>query len=333
MAFYFAGGEDSEFIKNGNASMLSVVTGTTFKRSQARCSLQNYLTAGGIQNTTWWSAALASAITNLWLTCRFGSNATSVAGYFIFGLSKAGIRRIGVVGSGVSGKMSIGKVTVGNVFTILATESGTFAANTLYKLDLQIINFGATGTINLYRDGTLICTFTGDLTTDSITNLDGIILGTNDVLVTANFSEIICTDADTRSLGLITMDPAANGNTYNWTNSFASVNETVLDDATLIVGAANNDTAQFTAVTSRVGTVNTIAGVVISGRFQKGSGVQQLNFGVRTGGVDYWSLDQVLQTTLINGQYVFEQNPATASDWTQAQITAAGFNFGVRAKT
>lgn len=331
MTIHFAGGEDCDFSKNGLASQLSVSTND--KRSFARVSLVCAATTAN-SNDTRWTAVLPVSVTSVWLTARIshgGAGTTNT--YFLFGFNKAGVRRLGLVGSGTTGKLSIGKFDAAFTNTILATEAGSFTALTVYKYDIQVISFGASGTINVFRDGALIMTFTGDLTTNAITNLDGIALGNTGNFSAASFSEVICALTDTRSLGLVTLDPVANGNAYNWTNSFSSVSETILDDTTLIVGAINGDIAQFSIDNSRVGTVNTITGVVISGRLQRGSGIQNVQFGVRTGAVDYWSINQTLQTTLTTTQYFFTQNPATSTDWTQAAITNLGFNIGLKATT
>ena len=163
--------------------------------------------------------------------------------------------------------------------------------------------------------------------------MDGIVLGSNDNTNQTNFSEIICASNDTRALGLVTLEPSANGNTYNWTNTYINVNETTLDDATFISAANNGDIAQFTVNNSRVGVVSAIAAVVISARIKRTTGLQNAQLGVRTNNIDYWSANQNIGTSYNPRQYVFTSNPGTSANWLDSQINNAGFNIGLKATT
>lgn len=335
-------GEDADFDRIGVANLtVAPNTSTSNKRSTARHSFDCYVSSGGANlQTSYGKVDLPAPITSAWLTMRFISSlASSTLSCMLLGFGKSSSRRIGLVGSGVANKMSIGKIDAAGTTTILATESGTFSTGVLNKYDMQIINFGVTGTVNVYRsnaDGTaraLIITYTGDLTTNAITNLDSVVFQGINTSGSAYYSEIICSSTDTTGMGLVTLEPTANGNTYAWSGSFTDVSESTLNDATLISSVTTGQIAQFAFNSARMGTPPYIEALAIVARGQAGGGVTNFTPNIRIAATDYFGTPVAPGTGLKPVLGLFALNPNTGLNFTFSQLTAVGVNYGFRANT
>jgi hypothetical protein len=124
-------------------------------------------------------------------------------------------------------------------------------------------------------------------------------------------------DSDTRSLGLQTFQPVANGNTHSFDTgspAASNVNEVTLDDTTYDGSSTAGQIDQYTIPSLASG-----YGVVafgVSARAAKGaSGPTKIDLGVRVGGSDYWSSDQSLGVSLLNYQIWWSTNPNTTVPW------------------
>jgi hypothetical protein len=143
----------------------------------------------------------------------------------------------------VSGKLVISKYD-GSSWSDIATESGaSLGIADVGKFDIQISDYGASGTINAYLAGNLLATFTGDLTISGLAGFTrvGGYGGSSDQ--TCVLSEVIVADTDTRNLSLRTNAPNAAGDANNWTGAYTNIDEVTLDDADLIYD--NTDGHQF----------------------------------------------------------------------------------------
>lgn len=337
MAVIAVVGEKSDIEQVGNPNMLTSTAGT-YRRTVSRFVMGLYQANSLSENR--WQTAFSSAYTSLWYTFRcYHSGATGTFGYMLVGLGKGAYKRIGIGHSGTSNKLCIIRTGSGGD-TNLATESGTFIINTLYKYDVQITSFGASGTVNVYRangDGTsssLIMTYTGDLTTDSVTDLDyAAFQGTSNGTGIPYISEVIFATTDTRGMGLVTMEPTANGNTYAWSGSYADVDEVDLSDTDLIGSNTDAQVAQFAYNSSRIGSPSAIEAVVIAARGQAGGGITQLTPNWRIASTDYYGTAISPGIGFKPVQAIYATNPNTAAAWTASDLTTAGVNYGFRANT
>lgn len=330
MPYYFVGGEDHDFAKIG---VTSVNTATTAARrtAYARCTLQ---VGGSSAATDGFQAPFTTTATSFWITGRwYGFGSISGTNTFDFlALLDGATRRLMVHMDGAS-HLRISKQNAVGTRTTLATSSLSLALTTQYKIDVQVISYGATATVNVYQDNVLWVTFTGDVTTDSSASLSGFVLGNTGTVGAAgtNWSEIIAGTADTRALSLCTLPPAANGNAFAWTGSYAGLNEVTLDDATLSTSATANELLQTTITSSGITGTPAIRAVCVSARAQKGgSGPQNVQMNVRTGANDYFSGTLALPAALARVANIFETNPATSGAWAYTDLTAAGFNVGAK---
>lgn len=329
MALLFAGGEDIDFTQVGTCTVNTATTAAR-RTANARCSLKS----GGSAITDGWQASLSSAVSSCWLSAQMytdslGPFSSAEVLYFLDGT----VRRLGLVLANTNA-IRLQKRDAAFTNTTLATAGVALPLNTLVKLDMQIISYGASGTVNVYQGGTLILTYTGDLTTNSATTLSAFVLGVTNTTASTYWSEAICGTADTRSMSLVTLPPAANGNAFAWTNSYTSVNETTLDDATLCASATANQISEVTVTSTGITGTPGIVGVVVSGRAQKGgTGPANANLMVRTAATDYFSGSIALSASLSRISNIWETNPNTSAAWVPGDLTAAGFNVGIKSLT
>lgn len=333
MSYYFVGGEDHDFSRIG---FVSVNTATTAARrtANARCSLQ-VGTGAGNAATDGWQAALTTTATSFWFTARlyFASLSSQLTTQDLLPFLDGTTRRL-ILCSDASSHFRLSKQNAAGTRTVLATSSLAFTTSVLYKIDVQIISYGAAATVNVYVDSVLWITYTGDITTDSSTSLSGFALGNCALNGSHYWSEIICTSDDTRGLSLVTLPPAANGNAFAWSNTYASLDEVTLDDADLSTSAAANDILETTVTSSGITGTPAIRAVCVSARAQKGgTGPQNIQAMVRTGGNDYVSGTIALPPAFNRVANIWETNPATSGAWAYTDLTAAGFNIGVKSIT
>src|SRR6266699_7117527 len=65
----------------------------------------------------------------------------------------------------------------GTTQTLLAAETGnSFTLSTLHRLDLQLVSYGASATVNVCFNGILVITFSGGTTVSGVTDLDSIFI-------------------------------------------------------------------------------------------------------------------------------------------------------------
>ncbi|MFM7009474.1 MAG: hypothetical protein ACKO0Z_09125, partial [Betaproteobacteria bacterium] len=251
MTILAIGGEDHDF---GNVGGMTVDTATTAARNttRARCSLrvEPSPVTNGIQipfkqtSSNFWCGAqwycvslpglaslnnceyitfLDGATKRLFLSVVNGATLNSAAYYQLVKRNAAGTN------------------------TVLQVSGTLPAGLTFQKIDVYV-NYAVSGQVKVYVNGVEIINYSGDVTTDSATSLSQVKLGgIGTAASTYNYwSELIVNTNDTRSLNLVTLPPAANGNTFQWSNSYASVDETTINDTDLCATANANDVMQAT---------------------------------------------------------------------------------------
>jgi hypothetical protein len=329
--FYFIGGEDHDFSKIGSCT---VNTATTAGRrtAYARCALQ----VAAASLTDGWVGSFSSAQSSFWLAARMylsnNNNSTANVETIAF-TDSAGARRLVIrTGTGTN-PFALVKRNASNTNTALVTLSVSPSVS-LVRWDIQV-NYGTSGSINIYMDGALVGSYTGDVTTDSVTSLSGFVLGgTSTSATNALWSEVIVSDSDTRGLSLVTLTPSANGNAFTWdSGSYTSINETTLDDSSVMSSGTSGELAQFTVNSSGITGNPAIKAVAITARGAKGgTGPQNVKMNVRTSGIDYMSSAIALPAALNRVQGVFATNPGTSGPWAYTDLTATGFNIGIESE-
>jgi hypothetical protein len=252
MAILWVGGEDIDF-PNGAAPVVST-TSTNFRSGWARCAVGPNSSSNLMKSTVF----PGGAITSGWL--RFyiqgGSGNSFEAGFGKSGTNSA----IGIGFASGSGFMTIEKYQSGTR-TNLATSSYPIVGVALTRFDVQLISYGVSGTINVYINGALQATFTGDLTLTGVSSLDSVFL-----LNSANYSEVIVSDESTLAWqGLVTFAPSGNGTTQNFSNpAFTNFNPTTINDANATFTNATGQDEQATINAGPSGTFQIQAVKVIA---------------------------------------------------------------------
>lgn len=333
MTAIWAGAEDIEYVSVGGAGIST--TSTNYRAVMGtRCAL----VADG--SSKFWQSILPYAETTFWWSGRVvASQSDNSADRILLVFLDSGlIARIKII--------ALGDFNWG-VYKVNASSTATKIGNTFYypisatdgvcdKIDIRI-NYAVAGSIDIYVNLINVFSFAGDCTTDSVTTLCGHRLGGINSIGNCYWSETWVDDADTRSQGLASFSPVANGNANTFDTgapSASNINETTLDVTTLNGSSTAAQIDQYTNGAVPSGTLD-IKALVVSAYAQKGaSGPSKMDLGVRTGGSNYWGSDKTLTTAWSNYQEIFSTNPGTSAAWLKSDIgNASGFNIGVKSVT
>jgi hypothetical protein len=346
----FAGGEDSDFTLGtscGTCAPDSTDT-STWRTNFARESL---LIVRGSSPTTgpFLKTPAFTAETVLWFhaqTCNYdgsgGCNMLKTASNTIllnfFGAD--GNPAILIRGTGTDSQVKISKIDTSGTITDLATcGAGTYPSGGLDQLDVYL-NYAVAGEVTLYRNSSQFCDYTGDVTTNSRTQINQAAIGGingNGLSFYTNWSEIIIATTRTTAMNLWTLAPNGAGNATDWTGAnpcTAIVNAKTINQASYI-NTASTAVINECTVTNSVpsGDYTPLALVMSMNGLVGATGPQNFDFLTRTGGADYASSDMALTNTFGNvGNYIQTLNPASSAAWAIGDWTAVGFNVGVESK-
>ena len=353
----FAGGEDIDFQPIGtgfSASLANNVwtadtTAGRFRVGYARQALTLQGTNGTTQGI-YWLRTPAFAASTFWVSLRAwvgtgsgGLNAHSARMLRL--LDANGVMRLALRGNGSTQPTSpfiAEKVNAAGTATTLVTSSAGLASLnpvTPDKIDIAV-NYAAAGSLQVYVNGVLVASYSGDVTTDGVTALAYLDLGSigyntgNSGTVFCAWSEVIVSTRDTRNMSLLTQAPLANGNSTTFTSGVASnVNETLNSDATVDYAAAAGQLQEYTVSPAVPAGNFSVLDLIHHGRVTAGSsGPTHFQFAVRTGGTDYVSGTIAPTGAFATYAANWETNPNTGAAWTTAQIVNASalFNMGVK---
>ena len=361
MTILFVGGEDLDFTFVGNSLAYSsnfVFVDTTagrFRAGYARYGINfntNGVGNGAPFNTNYMRAILPTPTTQFWFTGRvyaITGPSSGAAGLRIRDVNGLERLRIANTSTGTGGPYSVNTVnTVGTAVSLGNTLGGFSSSPTVAdKLDV-FINYVATATVNLviYINGTLVFTYTGDITTNGITALSMIDMGAFTYVTgfgggtpLAVWSEVIVSTVDTRALNLITQAASANGNTHNWDSGTASNianNDMTVGDATPNYSLTAGQIQEYT-VTPGLPAGN-FSIVSVAHKFRGVTGVvgpSKVDDMIRVGGTDYASSDITMAPGYLTYVNFWNLNPNTGVAWSTADIVASStaYNYGLKSVT
>jgi hypothetical protein len=219
----------------------------------------------------------------------------------------------------------------GTTRTVLASEGGSSGpSGILQRIDMQVTNYGASATVNVYLNGVSLITFTGDVTVSGMTNFDCVSVTNPTTAGLGNgyvASEIFVSDFDTRaSQGLQSLALTGAGTTTGWTNNtFTNINGIIFSDGSPTSVNATATDQQYT-VTAPTPASFAVAAVIISARMAKGttSTPTQVKLGYGNGAAG--SFGTGAAKTVTTGFQTYQQidaiNPVTGVAFTQANISA-----------
>lgn len=326
MAILWFGGEDFDFPNGANHNPGDY---SGHRTGWARSSINKVFDSSLAKSSLFQGGAVTSA----WMSSQFinWNGYAASQGILGFGLSTGGDSGI-FVGTGATapstGPAQIAIVKFdGTTWTVLASESGTsLAAFAFQKIDLQVINAGASATVNVYLAGTLLVTYTGNI---GISSFDSVYAYINQIAC----SEIVAADSDTRNLGgLVTLTVTGDGTTAAWSGSYTGVNGTNYNGLAYSDGSPVSSTGaqdeQFTVSSIPSGTW-IVSGLKTIVRAKSTGGTLQLGYASAGGSPSFGGSAQAPGGSFGPLERWDFTNPITGSAWTQADLT--GLQLTLRA--
>lgn len=340
-----AGTEDVEYL-SCTGSCTTETDNRTFRSSYSRVS---YTVAAAVADppTNRFRTQVFAGQTSLWLHAQFctgngndcGTPQQSTADMQMLRfMDNLGNPTLIVRGTGVAGQLKVSSRTAAGVFTDLVTCSGALSNtfNTPTQVDL-FIDYGSAGTITLYSNTVQVCTFAGNnLNGDGATTLTQVEFSSSasGAGAVGHWTETIVSTTDTRSMAYLRATPINNGNAVQWTgtNICSSIWPTVtINDASFAQSATNNQLQQCTIFNTFPGGTWRVNAVVMSARAQRGvTGPQHVQWLTRTNSLDFTSSDETIGLAFLNYKNIQHTNPDTVLPWTVSDVTAVGFNLGLK---
>ena len=326
----WAGGEDVDFPNGATGAVSTCVAGSCWTGA----------TRGGYSRTCIWTTNggntpvlsntfSGGAVTSAWLSFRMRNNFGANRRWSGFGKSGTSAF-LGIGTSPSSGTKVALKKYDGTTLTQIAEESGNSLAGGPAKLDMQIINYGAAGTVNIYVNGaaTPALTYTGDIRVGAIASWDSFALVTDDGWPSCS-SEFLVADTDTRSMSVVTLNPNANGDTNQWTGTQSDLNESYINDATAVGNDAVGGGQNFQCHMSDLPAGNfKIEGIKIAARTaQNGGNVTSIAVGVKTNATVSVPAPVALTSAWTTTETYYSSNPVMAAPWAVSEINSLQLNL------
>lgn len=333
MAIIGAGGEMG-FFTPSDSNCIEDTTAGTFDSSFARCSVVAVGSSCYAETQDYGASAITA---EGWMHFDLSMSAGGVAGErtLLSWRDNAGAERVRLTHDPSNGNTKLyydvgaGIVQAGStITTVLQGSRQTF--------DLRAVINGASGSLTLYIAGNArITSATIDFT--AITNLNkarftGWLWAGGVDNGRTNVSQVIIATESTIGMAVMTGYPSGAGANTAWGGTFVDIDETVYDDTDFISSATNGQRESVAVTLVSAITGYNVRAYCVNARAKKGSsGPANLQLSVRVGATDYDSSSKALDLGYGSWGNVWEDNPATAVDWTAAEATAA--QAGVEANT
>lgn len=317
-AVLWVGGEDIDFPNGGSVCAVGGYRSGYARQAIAACNTNipaysNSFPGGAI--TSGWLAA--------WI---WGADATS---HKYVGFARSGQTSSLWIGTSASSNVKLAIWKYDNTtWTEIATETtGSLTYDGQFRVDIELINYGAAGTVNVYTNGgaTAKLSYTGNLVAGGATDLDRV--GVKGQGNWSAVSEIIVSSTDTRKMSLVTLAPNAAGTTSQWTGTYSNINPSVFSDATNITTNNSGDIFHANLIDLPAGNFQVLAVKETARMTQTGSGLTSVSFGVRTNATDVTPAATPLLTTWGTFENYYLTNPVTATQWLPAEINALQLQF------
>ena len=319
MSILWCGGEDIDFPNGGPVT--SDTSGIYYRPAYARCAIRPASTPMMKSDVF-----PGGAVTSCWMGVRIGmDNVGLIAGNAkLIGLGQSGTNSGLFLGTGVSvgNKATIYKYD-GVTTTALAAETGTTWAQGVWRWDLQLINYGASGTINVYYGGSLLFTYTGDLSITGVTGFDSVFIC--DASNTWNhpmYSEIMVSDLDTRPYSLATSYPNGVGTHTDWTGAYTDIDEVTASTSDIVSAATAGLVSTYAMSDLPAGNDKVVAVAVKAQASCGATGPQNMDVAIRTNSTDVFGADTPLTDVVSTVAHIWNSNPYTNQKWQRAEVNA-----------
>lgn len=215
--------------------------------------------------------------------------------------------------------------------------------STRLRIDVRILVDASSGSIEVYDNGALHASYSGDtIGTSARTGVGSLGIGALNPRLDPNggrgrYSGIIVTDArSTLNMQYIQTKPASNGTHTDWSGDHTAIDELGFDDADTLTTQTNGARSTFNpgTITTDFDSGYEVVGTGVTARAFNGSvdsPLGNLKLVTRSGTTDGEGTAQALSTGAQGFQEIFTTNPATGFGWTVADAKAA--EIGVKGET
>ena len=324
MSIIWCGGEKIDFMKNSVGNITVEYNSNYCRSAYARC----YILLGGGAVRPVISNDFTPVGSGTWLhwVAHYQSTAAIDTDCFPVGLINSTTGDAIGVGFDANDYWSIGKRTSAGTVTWFVSENikSIDGDNNIY--DLHIENYGVSGAIHFYVNGSLLLTYSGDITVGSTTEFNRIRLDQTNGTWGSMYSELIVADENTRLMSLKTLVPNGAGDASQWDGTYANVDEYSINDADTVYTDVVEEDMQF-ALTGMPAGNFICKGVKIAARATDGIGGIGMQMGIKTNGVVHLGDTITLGGAWDNYEAFFNQNPETENRFTPAEIEALQLAF------
>lgn len=339
MTILFAGGEDADFVPiglNSNTGPQIDYTGTPvgYRPQFARYGLA--IVCPSTKNQTQYQSQNIFSQASFWFSARVwcGSISGSSQNDILQLLDSSNLPRIALRNTtgGATGAFQCCTVDASSTYTAIGsnwTTSFSSAPNAPDRLDV-FVNYAVSGTLTVYVNGIQVYTFSGNVTTNSVTALAGFALGAFTYGISSSnagsrWSEIVVSTTDSRNMSVATLYPIALGNTSNWASATPTTMGAIPVSGNPMSVASSTVVQEFATACNLPASGNYLVNaVVVSAQAECGTtGPQHAQIMLRTASTDYNSSNLNLANTYTWISNVWTTNPNTSSAWTMSDITAA----------
>ena len=219
----------------------------------------------------------------------------------------------------------------GSTSTTLATGSLTMDSGLImYKIDMQVSNYGPSGSVNVWVNGILDIQYSGNIAVNGQTTLDRFWAYNASAIYSSYNTELIIADEDTRAMSLVTLTPNAVGDTNDWNGTYEDIDDYLQVDENNINTDTVEDDALFALSDSVAGDYQ-IKAVNISCRAADADANRGIQIGVKTNGALHFGSTHNLNGGWSQYNNILHVNPETSQPFTVAEINALQVAF--RSKT
>lgn len=280
--------------------------------------------AGGA--TTFYECVFSDAVTECWLHYRrqyngFDDQTSAPAIHFMDAADNI-IAKVEITG----GSTYVLQYWDGSAF-VVAGAPMLNVAGTVFEIDINVKKGAADGRVAWYRAGVLHAEATalnlssfGDIAKVRFVGRGG----------DNRWNQVIVTDAaePTINWNLWTVPPNADGTDTDGTGTYTDVDELNMDTSDFIQLGNAGDKHSF--LHAAIAVEDYVRGVAVAAcaRRVDGSGPQNIRPYLIIDDVRYYGDTYALSTSFADYQYVWTINPATATDWTTADVNDPTFEMG-----
>ncbi len=319
----------------GRPESLSLAVGSTFANGAAGRDNSFFQASNQTQWGTRECFAAFTAQSSLWFhtLCGSGASTSLTTNAYILGFNNGTTAQIRLTATSNSTanflEIKVEKTTNGTTYTQLGSNTFQMPAATMIY-DFEIVT-GASGKFNVWRDGFLVFSFSGDVTTQ--TTINRVAFGSHHTAAQAAWSEGIVADTTTLGMKLFQMFPNAAGDTNTWTNTQTAIDDAVYDETDFVETNTVNNVCIFNHndLNSTLIGNRTVSGVFLAaaGTIQAASTPTDVQGVVKTGGNTFTSASQGFSTSgarsLLAASWL--TNPNTSAAWTLTELNALQLGF------